>query len=146
MIHTIYEPGSFTPLIQLIQARKARPDFIARLEEQITDTISRDAMRGILTDPEAINALINERLDNVGLPVNAKDFIKTQLQQLVQGRRRESNMGTDVRYYLCDHLGTPQALINIMATIDWQVAVDIWGGIRKYYLTNDIHQSLELPG
>ena len=49
VIHTVYEPGSFTPLVQLRQTRKAEPDLAGELIAHLQPGIAQDALRSILT-------------------------------------------------------------------------------------------------
>lgn len=51
-----------------------------------------------------------------------------------------------MRYYLCDHLGTPNALINQRGDIAWAAQLDAWGQVVKEYNPHNLYQPIRLPG
>ena len=59
VIHTVYEPGSFTPLVQLRRAAKAEPDLADELIAHMQPGIAQDALRGMFADIGATNALVH---------------------------------------------------------------------------------------
>ena len=133
VIHTIYEPDSFTPLVQLRQTSKveAEPDLADELIALMQPGIAQDALRSMLTNISATNALINERIGGLGMTGDAQSFFKSQLQQFektVHSQQQENAKTLEVRYYLCDHLGTPNALFNQAGQPEWAVQLDVWGG------------------
>jgi RHS repeat-associated protein len=52
----------------------------------------------------------------------------------------------EIRYYHCNHLGTPLALTNTQGEIVWQAQHDAWGNITKEYNPYGIRQDIRLPG
>ena len=58
VIHTVYESGSFTPIIQLRRAAKAEPDLADELMAHMQPGMAQDALRGMLTDIGATASMV----------------------------------------------------------------------------------------
>ena len=79
----------------------------------------------------------------------AKGFIKAQLEQLqetVNAHDGSTGKNTEVRHYLCDHLGTPNALLNIQGAADWMTNLDAWGNITQEKEASNLYQSIRMYG
>ena len=61
-------------------------------------------------------------------------------------QRQENAKAVEMRFYLCDHLGTPNALLNDAGMADWGAQMDIWGNCNKIFNPKDIYQPIRLPG
>ena len=149
VIHTVYEPGSFTPLIQLRRVAKTEPDLADELIAHMQPGIAQDALRGMFQDIGATNALVNAGLGNLGMAADAQDFIREQLkgfEQTVNSQREESAKSVEVRHYLCDHLGTPNALVNGRGQIEWAATLDAWGNINAEHNPKRLYQPIRLQG
>ena len=149
VIHTVYEPRSFTPLVQLRRAAKAEPDLADELIAHMQPGIAQDALRGMLADIGATNALVNAGLGNLGMAVDAQDFIREQLKEFeetVNSQREDNAKAVEVRHYLCDHLGMPNALANDRGQIEWAAMVDVWGNVKEKFNSRKLHQPIRLPG
>ena len=149
VIHTVYEPRSFTPLVQLRRAAKAEPDLADELIAHMQPGIAQDALRGMFADIGATNALVNAGLGNLGMAVDAQDFIREQLkgfEETVNSQREENAKAVEVRHYLCDHLGTPNALVNDRGQIEWAAMVDAWGNVKAEHNPKELYQPIRLPG
>ena len=142
IIHTIYEPGTFTPLIQLRRNAKAAPDVVEALIAQAPAGMVQDELRAMLSDLSATQAVMTQSL---GANSQAVKELQ-QLQALQQAQHKERNQSTEVRYYLCDHLGTPNALINQRGDIAWAAQLDAWGQVVKEYNPHNLYQPIRLPG
>ena len=53
---------------------------------------------------------------------------------------------THIHLYHCDHLGTPQALIDPLGQVDWQIELDPWGNTRKEYNRLNLYQPMRMQG
>ena len=149
VIHTVYEPGSFTPLIQLRRAAKAEPDLADELIAHMQPGIAQEALRGMFADIGATASKVNAGLGNLGMAVDAQEFIREQLkefEQTVNSQREESAKSVEVRHYLCDHLGTPNALVNDRGQIEWATVLDAWGNVKGEHNPHNLYQPIRLPG
>lgn len=132
--HTVYEPGNFTPLIQLSVEGNAPPVGLAALVAQAKNSQVEQALHGALQ----------------GLPQNMRQSIEDQfLEVLPSGMQPEAPSvarSIAVRHYHCDHLGTPQALTNEQGQIVWIAEHDPWGNLQQEYNPLGIDQPIRLPG
>ncbi|MCS4293991.1 RHS repeat-associated protein, partial [Comamonas sp. BIGb0152] len=149
VIHTIYEPGSFTPLIQLRRASKAEPDLGDALLANTSPGVVQDALRSALADIKALNASLPQNIAFMSMSKDVQAFMREQLQdyeQTVSDQRQEAEQKVEIRHYLCDHLGTPNALIREDSRLDWAVQLDAWGNVRAEHNPGDLYQPIRLPG
>ena len=149
VIHTIYEPGSFTPLIQLRRASKAEPDLGEQLLANTSPGVVQDALRSALADIKALNASLPQNIAYLSMSKDVQAFMREQLQeyeQTVSAQRKEAAQKVEIRHYLCDHLGTPNALIREDSRLDWAVQLDTWGNVRAEHNPGELYQPIRLPG
>lgn len=142
VVHTVYEPGSFTPLLQLSTGGGAAPAGLAALAAEAGDARVQQALH------EAFDALPREmrermdaqarRLQREGLPASARALDAPPLAQAARP--------ITVRHYHCDHLGTPQALTDEEGRLVWLAACDPWGRLLQEYNPQGISQPIRLPG
>ncbi|WP_068638332.1 phospholipase A2 [Thauera butanivorans] len=149
IIHTVYEPGGFTPLIQLRATEKSGAEPLQALLESIPDTIVQDTLRPMLTDLAGTLALLQDKGRQIGMPADALALMGEQLHDLQQqtlAHRVGNGKHIEVRHYLCDHLGTPQALIGETGQIDWAASLDAWGNVLAEHNPKGLYQPIRLPG
>jgi len=70
------------------------------------------------------------------------------LETIRQGLKeaQQPTMPITVRFFGCDLMGTPIALINQAGGIDWAARLDPWGNIQQEYNPHGIEQNIRLPG
>ncbi|WP_460556420.1 RHS repeat-associated core domain-containing protein, partial [Comamonas piscis] len=149
VIHTIYEPGSFTPLVQLRRASKAEPDLGEQLLANTSPGVVQDALRSALADIKDLSATLPQNIAFKSMSKDVQAFMREQLQdyeQTVSDQRKEAAEKIEIRHYLCDHLGTPNALIREDSRLDWAVQLDAWGNVRAEHNPGDLYQPIRLPG
>lgn len=168
--HTVYEPGSFTPLVRLSTTAKGGRQQKNHLAVQaIRTALSGQAEQELATMQGMISAmseseqkLMEQTLRQVmeqGLPQQALDMLGEEMAQ--HTTQLLKNMGTSlqeqqkqerqdnpiaIHYYHCNHLGTPIALTDQQGQIVWAAKYDPWGNIEKEFNPNNINQDIRLPG
>ena len=166
--HTVYEPGSFTPLVQLSTSGKQQAKQHALVQalavglqdedEDNAQTLAMvQAMLGAM--PQQLQDSANHSMQHAlqhGLPASAMAMLGDQgqntLQRLIglreQLEKQEQSQRTEitVRHYHCDHLGTPLALTDESNQIVWAARLDPWGNVEQEYNPESIDQSIRLPG
>ena len=103
----------------------------------------------MFADIGATAGMINARIGHLGMAADAQDFIQAQLQefeQTVNSQRKQSAQSVEVRHYLCDHLGTPHALLNHEGEMEWAAQLDAWGNVQREYNPKRRYQPIRLPG
>lgn len=142
VVHTVYEPGSFTPMLQLSTGGEAAPAGLAALAAEAGDARMQQALH------QAFDALPREmreqmeaqarRLQREGLPAAARALDAKPLA--------EPARAVTVRHYHCDHLGTPQALSDEVGRLVWLADCDPWGRLLHEHNPQRISQPIRLPG
>ena len=143
-VHTLYEPGSFTPLLRIEGDGGDEPytplaDKL-RQHSRIPFTAQEYADMERLED-DLRTGKLSERsrgwLEFANIPVN---LMAAQLDPLPVVNIRQ------VHLYQCDHRGMPAALINREGQTDWRAEIDPWGDILSEENPHNIEQPLRLPG
>ena len=83
------------------------------------------------------------------MPPDVQRFMFEQFQELEQtvtSQREEAAQSIEIRHYLCDHLGTPHALIREDTQLDWAVQLDAWGNVGVEHNPGNLYQPIRLPG
>jgi RHS repeat-associated protein len=141
-IHTIYEPGSFIPLIRIEGERQPQQTLatkIARhgniqLDENQTsffNEVERQIRAGQL-DPK-----LEEHIYNTG---NSPELFRDLVNEQTPLKNER------IHYYQCDHLGTPIALISEQGTLDWSIELDPWGNTLREYNPQNLYQPIRFQG
>ena len=162
--HTVYEPGSFTPLVQLSTRGKEQTkqhalmlavqgdddgddevnaqmaQMLAALPQDMRHLLDRSIRQAAREGmPEHILALMPDQGQNA---LRSAQILSEQLGKQEQSQRTEIT----VRHYHCDHLGTPLALTDESNQIVWAARLDPWGNVEQEYNPESIDQSIRLPG
>ncbi len=167
--HTLYEPGSFVPLLRL-ERSKAIPTAMQVLlaldstEDDDSDApalgrnffaalprAQRDLLEGVLHS--AIGTCAEASLANLSsnLPLDVRVLLANGLDE-IRGRRTTFARAEDtcIRHILCDHLGTPIAMVDAngrhSGLLTWAATYHSWGALREEYNPNDISQPIRFQG
>ncbi|EGO9212210.1 type IV secretion protein Rhs, partial [Escherichia coli] len=145
-IQTVYQPGSFTPLIRIEtengEQAKARHRSLAEvLQEDTGVTLPAElaVMLGRLERELRTGAVSEESqqwLAQCGLTA----------EQMAAQMEAEYIPERKLHLYHCDHRGLPQALISPEGETAWQEEYDEWGNLLGEESTLHLQQSLRLPG
>ena len=173
IVHTVYEPGSFTPLLRLSATATGAPQAQPHLFVQASQagapagkqndpgTLQALAMmQGMLAGlPEAMQKNMEQGIGQVieqGLPPQMQAVMgemgqKTNarlaaIRQALQDAKRQGQTPVTVHYFHCDHLGTPLALTDQEGKIIWAARLDPWGSLEEEYNPHGIEQNIRLPG
>ena len=141
--HTIYEPGSFIPLIRIEGPKQAAMQSLAqKIEQQAGEKLSGEHLR-LLDRIErqlragSLDARTEQHLIKIGAtPQMMRDMLNDW----------PALEGKTIHYYHCDHLGTPTALINKDGEVDWSVELDAWGNVIKEHNPKNIDQPIRFQG
>ncbi|EFE07717.1 RHS repeat-associated core domain protein [Citrobacter youngae ATCC 29220] len=151
-VQTIYEPGSFTPLIRVETATEAL-DALRRhrtLAEKLRQEGSGDGA-GVVFPPALVNML--DRLEGelrAGVISDANrqwlagcgltpEQMAAQMEPLPVPERT-------LHLYHCDHRGLPLALISQDGAISWRAEYDEWGNVLREDNPHNLQQLIRLPG
>jgi len=144
-IHTIYEPGSFVPLIR-IERPATRPN---RSLAQKFEQMGGGKVKLTAQDIDLLNR-VEPQLRQGRIDKQAAQYLSVAgvTPQMLQELLDPGPAGNDrtIHYYHCDHLGTPIALINEQGQLDWSIELDPWGNTIKEHNPKNIKQPIRFQG
>ncbi|WP_082360354.1 RHS repeat-associated core domain-containing protein [Paracidovorax avenae] len=161
LVHTLYETGSFVPLLRL-EREKAIPSAMqALLSPQHTEATGQHAdlfaalprsQRDLLEN--ALSAAISPGHSTPiapHLPVEVSTLLAVGLDEVRQRLSTSAKAHvTRIRHILCDHLGTPIALVDANGSqaglVTWAATYHAWGAVREEYDPHGIGQPLRFQG
>ncbi|ANC41165.1 hypothetical protein A6V27_12750 [Hafnia alvei] len=141
-IHTVYLPHSFVPLLRF---EGDKPPTIApladKLEQEVGITLPPEFKQTLHPIEQALraNRLSAEQhawLNQVQL---SPDYLETLLDPL-------PDTPYAAQLYDCNHLGTPQQLINLNGHIDWSITLDAWGNALSEENPHQLYQPIRMQG
>ncbi|EPD34177.1 hypothetical protein HMPREF9701_06200, partial [Delftia acidovorans CCUG 274B] len=169
--HTIYEPGSFTPLVRLSTTASGDPQdqphlLVQAITAGLPDQDDPNHAPALALMQTMLDAMprdmqqdaarhLRHTLDH-GLPPGAQAILGEQagstarlligMQTQLQKQEKEQHARIAIHHYHCDHLGTPMALTDQRGLVTWAAKLDPWGNVLQEYNPQGIHQAIRLPG
>lgn len=150
-IQTVYQPGSFTPLLRVetenTELEKTHRRSLAETLQQCGGEDGGD----VVFPPELIQMLdrleseiLADRVSNesrqwlaqCGLTV---EQMKNQMDPVYTPERK-------IHLYHCDHRGLPLALISTEGATEWSAEYDEWGNLLNEDNPHNLQQVIRLPG
>ncbi|CSR14111.1 rhs core protein with extension [Shigella sonnei] len=145
-IQTVYQPGSFTPLLRIEtengEQAKARHRSLAEVLQEDTGVTLPAELSVMLGRLErelragAVSAESEAWLAQCGLTV---EQMESQMEAEYIPERR-------LHLYHCDHRGLPQALISPEGETAWRGEYDEWGNQLNEENPHHLYQPYRLPG
>ena len=145
-IQTVYQPGSFTPLLRIEtengEQAKARHRSLAEVLQEDTGVTLPAELAVMLGRLErelragAVSAESEAWLAQCGLTA----------EQMAAQMEAEYIPERKLHLYHCDHRGLPLALISPEGETAWQGEYDEWGNLLGEESAQHLQQSLRLPG
>ena len=150
-IQTVYEPGSFTPLIRIETDNGEREKTQRRsLAEKLQQEGSEDG-HGVVFPAELVRLL--DRLEG---EIRADRVSSESRQWLAQCGLTVERLAAQIEpvylperkihLYHCDHRGLPLALISTEGATEWRGEYDEWGNLLNEENPHHLHQPYRLPG
>ena len=150
-IQTVYQPGSFAPLIRIETDNGEREKAQRRsLAEKLQQEGSEDG-HGVVFPAELVRLL--DRLEG---EIRANCVSSESRQWLAQCGLTVERLAAQIEpvylperkihLYHCDHRGLPQALISPEGETAWCGEYDEWGNLLGETSAQHLQQSLRLPG
>ena len=155
--HTVYEPGSFVPLLQIERRKEGQTDPVDTLLALAgSDDPKVQEIELQRHDKEMLHQALRQALQpgyqlSALLPQDMRDQVQASLRLLKQTQtRNEEAHPLTIRHILTDHLGTPIALVNAngqaAGQVSWAARYGAWGEIEQEYNPHRIHQPIRLQG
>jgi RHS repeat-associated protein len=141
-IHTIYEPGTFIPLIRIEGEKQPQQTLAAKIERHVNAKLDEN-QTGFFNEVERqikagqLDPKLEEHIYNTG---NSPQVFENLINEQAPLKSQK------IHYYQCDHLGTPIALISDRGTLDWSIELDPWGNKIREHNPKNIHQPIRFQG
>ena len=155
--HTVYEPGSFVPLLQVQRSKEnaGQTDPVKTLLGQGNSDASNALERELPREErELLHQALKEALQpgyqlSGLLPQELQAQVRESIQALKDAQAQEEHPLT-IRHVLTDHLGTPIALVNAngeqLGQVAWAARYTAWGEATEEYNPNRIQQPIRFQG
>ncbi|MBB7429987.1 RHS repeat protein, partial [Escherichia coli] len=150
-IQTVYEPGSFTPLIRVETENGERKKAQRRsLAEKLQQEGSEDG-HGVVFPAELVRLLdrLEEEIRADRVSSESRAWLAQcglTVEQLARQVEPEYTPARKVHLYHCDHRGLPLALISEDGNTAWRGEYDEWGNQLNEENPHHLHQPYRLPG
>ncbi|MFS9383478.1 RHS domain-containing protein, partial [Citrobacter sp. ANG330] len=145
-IQTVYQPGSFTPLIRI---ETATGELAKAVRRTLAEKFQQEAN---VTFPPELVAMV----DNLEAELQRGEFSEASRAWLAQCGLTPAQMKNQlepeytperkIHLYHCDHRGLPLALIDIKGQIAWRAEFDEWGNMPREDNPHNLEQLIRLPG
>ncbi|EEX2835693.1 RHS repeat protein [Escherichia albertii] len=147
-IQTVYQPGSFTPLIRIEtdngELEKAQHRSLA---EKLQQEGSEDGHE-VVFPPELVMMLgrLEGEIRAGRVSHESRQWLAQTVEQLEKQVEPEYTPERRLHLYHCDHRGLPQALISPEGETAWQGEYDEWGNLLGEENPQHLQQPYRLPG
>ncbi|VCV30239.1 RHS repeat-associated core domain-containing protein [Escherichia coli] len=150
-IQTIYQPGSFTPLIRV---ETATGELAKTQRRSLADTLQQSGGEdgGSVVFPPVLVQIL-DRLESEILADRVSEESRRWLAScgltVAQMQSQMDPVYTPARkihLYHCDHRGLPLALISTEGTTAWYAEYDEWGNLLNEENPHQLQQLIRLPG
>ncbi|MFX1085214.1 rhs element protein RhsC, partial [Escherichia coli] len=150
-IQTIYQPGSFTPLIRV---ETATGELAKTQRRSLADTLQQSGGEdgGSVVFPPVLVQML-DRLESEILADRVSEESRRWLAScgltVAQMQSQMNPVYTPARkihLYHCDHRGLPLALISTEGTTAWYAEYDEWGNLLNEENPHQLQQLIRLPG
>ena len=144
-IQTVYQPGTFTPLLRIETATCA----LTPARRTLAEKLQQDA--GMVFVPELIALLdtLEEELQTGRLSDHSREWLAQcglTPAQMKDQMEPDTTPARKLHLYHCDHRGLPLALVDADGRIAWQAEYDEWGNLLREEDPDNLQQLIRLPG
>ena len=150
-IQTVYEPGSFTPLIRVETENGEREKAQRRSLAETLQQEGSENGHGVVFPAELVRLLdrLEEEIRADRVSSESRAWLAQcglTVEQLARQVEPEYTPARKVHLYHCDHRGLPLALISEDGNTAWSAEYDEWGNQLNEENPHHLHQPYRLPG
>lgn len=148
---TVYEPGSFTPLIRVETENGEREKAQRRSLAETLQQEGSENGHGVVFPAELVRLLdrLEEEIRADRVSSESRAWLAQcglTVEQLARQVEPEYTPARKVHFYHCDHRGLPLALISEDGNTAWRGEYDEWGNQLNEENPHHLHQPYRLPG
>uniref|UniRef100_UPI00254B0EED RHS repeat domain-containing protein n=1 Tax=Escherichia coli TaxID=562 RepID=UPI00254B0EED len=150
-IQTIYQPGSFTPLIRV---ETATGELAKTQRRSLADTLQQSGGEdgGSVVFPPVLVQML-DRLESEILADRVSEESRRWLascgltvEQMQNQMDPVYTPARKIHLYHCDHRGLPLALVSTEGATEWGAEYDEWGNLLNEENPHQLQQLIRLPG
>ncbi|HAJ0095907.1 TPA: RHS element protein, partial [Escherichia coli] len=150
-IQTIYQPGSFTPLIRV---ETATGELAKTQRRSLADTLQQSGGEdgGSVVFPPVLVQML-DRLESEILADRVSEESRRWLascgltvEQMQNQMDPVYTPARKIHLYHCDHRGLPLALVSTEGATEWCAEYDEWGNLLNEENPHQLQQLIRLPG
>ncbi|SQP06793.1 rhsC element core protein RshC [Escherichia coli] len=150
-IQTIYQPGSFTPLIRV---ETATGELARTQRRSLADTLQQSGGEdgGSVVFPPVLVQML-DRLESEILADRVSEESRRWLascgltvEQMQNQMDPVYTPARKIHLYHCDHRGLPLALVSTEGATEWCAEYDEWGNLLNEENPHQLQQLIRLPG
>lgn len=150
-VQTVYQPGSFTPLLRIetdvAELEKTRHRSLAEILQQDG---SEDG-HGVVFQPELVQRLnaLEAEIRRGQVSEHSRAWLAgcgLTVEQMAAQMEEEYTPERKIHLYHCDHRGLPLALIDTDNIAVWRAEYDEWGNLLYEDNPQNLQQLIRLPG
>ncbi|EPZ6931647.1 RHS repeat-associated core domain-containing protein, partial [Escherichia coli] len=150
-IQTIYQPGSFTPLIRV---ETATGELAKTQRRSLADTLQQSGGEdgGSVVFPPVLVQML-DRLESEILADRVSEESRRWLascgltvEQMQNQMDPVYTPARKIHLYHCDHRGLPLALVSTEGATEWCAEYDKWGNLLNEENPHQLQQLIRLPG
>ena len=150
-IQTVYEPGSFTPLIRGETENGEREKAQRRSLAETLQQEGSENGHGVVFPAELVRLLdrLEEEIRADRVSSESRAWLAQcglTVEQLARQVEPEYTPARKVHFYHCDHRGLPLALISEDGNTAWRGEYDEWGNQLNEENPHHVYQPYRLPG
>ncbi|RHG01865.1 RHS repeat protein, partial [Escherichia coli] len=150
-IQTVYEPGSFTPLIRVETENGEREKAQRRSLAETLQQEGSENGHGVVFPAELVRLLdrLEEEIRADRVSSESRAWLAQcglTVEQLARQVEPEYTPARKVHFYHCDHRGLPLALISEDGNTAWRGEYDEWGNQLNEENPHHVYQPYRLPG
>ena len=127
----IYEPESFTPLLQL---------------QQPTDTPASEQDKVLAEVMGSLQSTLDYLPAHEAYELSRSVREQTIAQLKASEQWQTPQLPEACYFYHCNHLGLPEVLTNQGGEAVWAASYDAWGNVKEEHNPNGLNQPIRLPG
>ena len=150
-IQTVYEPGSFTPLIRVETENGEREKAQRRSLAETLQQEGSENGHGVVFPAELVGLLdrLEEEIRADRVSSESRAWLAQcglTVEQLARQVEPEYTPARKAHLYHCDHRGLPLALISEDGNTMWSAEYDEWGNLLNEENPHHLYQPYRLPG
>ncbi|MDI0487526.1 RHS repeat protein, partial [Escherichia coli] len=150
-IQTVYEPGSFSPLIRIETENGEREKAQRRSLAEMLQQEGSENGHGVVFPAELVRLLdrLEEEIRADRVSNESRAWLAQcglTVEQLARQVEPEYTPARKFHLYHCDHRGLPLALISEDGNTAWSGEYDEWGNQLNEENPHHLHQPYRLPG